>query len=72
MARNPAFARVLYVTAAADNTWFNPTIGLNDSPDYATAPDKANAVAQCETIVSERTDGTEIGVPVQATTLASW
>ena len=72
MSRDPAFARVLYVTAADGDVWFNPTIGISDSPNYAADPDKSNALTQCQTMVSERPDGTDIGVEVQPYTLASW
>ena len=45
--RTVAFTRVQYAVNTTGDVWYNPTIGTSDSPDYSTAPDKANAVAQC-------------------------
>jgi|21_taG_2_1085346.scaffolds.fasta_scaffold168486_1 hypothetical protein len=45
--RTTAFTRVLYAVNTTGDVWFNPTVGTNDSPDYSTAPDKANALTQC-------------------------
>ena len=47
----PVISSILYAVSATGNVLFQPTIGTSDSPDYASAPDKANAVAQC-TIMS--------------------
>lgn len=47
----PVIVAIQYAVNATGDTLFQPTIGLSDSPDYSTAPDKANAVAQC-TIMS--------------------
>ena len=45
--RTVAFTRVQYAVNTTGDVWFPATVGTSDSPDYSTAPDKANAVAQC-------------------------
>ena len=45
-ADTPVISSIQYAVAATGNVLFQPTIGTSDSPDFASAPDKANAVAQ--------------------------
>ena len=42
-----AISSIEYKVNATGDTLFQPTIGTSDSPDYSSAPDKANAVTQC-------------------------
>ena len=71
MSRTPAFSRVLYVTAAANDRWFIPTTGYGDNPDSGTM---AQQLDQCELMVSTDAGESdrEIGKAVQAGTLADW
>ena len=43
----PAISSIEYKVNTTGDVLFNPTIGTSDSPDYSSAPDKANAVTQC-------------------------
>jgi len=45
--RTTAFTKVLYAVNNINDTWFQPTVGTSDSPNYAANPDKASAVTQC-------------------------
>ena len=52
MAYNPkntsTITSIEYAVAVTGNTWFLPTIAASDSPDYSSATDKAEALAQCQ------------------------
>ena len=67
--RTPAFSRVLYVTAAADDQWFIPTTGYGDNPNSGTM---AQRLDQCETMLDTNAAGEQIGQAVQPDSLANW
>ena len=67
--RTPAFKRVLYVTAAADDRYFIP---VNSDTHGGGTPTKAEQVAECKTLVGTDASSAEIAKPVKATTLADW
>jgi len=77
MARDPAFSRVLYPTAQATDRLFIPSRGpeISEAEPYDGLnlnQTMANQLAQCQALIDEDTDGNEIGVAVQAGTLANW
>ncbi len=40
-----AFAKIYYTVKTTGDTWFKPTLGSSDSPDYTAS--KTQALAQC-------------------------
>jgi len=69
MSRTPAFNRVLYVTAAANDRYFIP---VNSDVHGGGTPTMAEQVTECNTLLDVDSDGNNIGKPVQANTLADW
>ena len=70
---DPAFSRVLYVTAAENDQWFIPTTGRGDNANSGTM---AQRLTQCQnmvgTITNDDGDEVQLGQAVQADTLADW
>ena len=69
--RDPAFDRVLYVTAASGNEWFIPTTGYGDNPDSGTMAQRLDA---CEELLGRDTGNSnrDVGLAVQPNSLATW
>tara|TARA_B100000073_G_C23261574_1_gene382645 strand:+ start:185 stop:394 length:210 start_codon:yes stop_codon:yes gene_type:complete len=67
--RTPSFSRVLYVTGAENDRYFIP---VNSNNHGGGTPTMAEQVNQCNELVSEDDDGDDLGVPVQASSLAAW
>ena len=42
---NTSFTKTYYTVKTTGDTWFKPTLGLSDSPDYTAS--KTQALAQC-------------------------
>lgn len=69
--RSPAFNRVLYVTSASTDRWFQP---VNTDEHGGGDGDMADQLGECQNLVGTDTghSNRQIGKAVQAGTLADW